>query len=214
MLELLIAIPSSIFHFIIFVKVKKDLYIIAGCNGAGKTTASFTILPEILNCKEFVNADEIAKGLSPFQPEKVSIEAGRIMLQRINELLNSEENFAFETTLATKSYRSKIFLAKKKGYTVTLLFFWLRNIDLAIERVRTRVIEGGHYIESEIIRRRYINGIKNLFEIYLPIADEIMIFDNSEGKHDLIAEKTIQSELEVLNKVKFNQLKSYYEKGA
>jgi predicted ABC-type ATPase len=194
--------------------VNKDLYIIAGCNGAGKTTASFTILPEILNCKEFVNADEIAKGLSPFQPEKVSIEAGRIMLQRINDLLNSEENFAFETTLATKSYRSKIFLAKKKGYTVTLLFFWLRNIDLAIERVRTRVLEGGHYIESEIIRRRYINGIKNLFEIYLPIADEIMIFDNSEGKHDLIAEKTIQSELEVLNKVKFNQLKSYYEKGA
>lgn len=194
--------------------MNKDLYIIAGCNGAGKTTASFTILPEILNCKEFVNADEIAKGLSPFQPEKVSFEAGRIMLQRINELLNSEENFAFETTLATKSYRSKIFLAKKKGYTVTLLFFWLRNIDLAIERVRTRVIEGGHYIESEIIRRRYINGIKNLFEIYLPIADEIMIFDNSEGKHDLIAEKTIQSELEVLNKVKFNQLKSYYEKGA
>jgi predicted ABC-type ATPase len=194
--------------------VKKDLYIIAGCNGAGKTTASFTILPEILNCKEFVNADEIAKGLSPFQPEKVSIEAGRIMLERINYLLNSQENFAFETTLATKSYRSKIFLAKEKGYNVTLLFFWLRNADLAIERVRTRVIEGGHHIETEVIRRRYKNGIKNLFEIYLPIADEIMIFDNSEGKHDLIAEKTIESEIEVLNKVKFNQLKSYYEERA
>jgi predicted ABC-type ATPase len=194
--------------------VKKDLYIIAGCNGAGKTTASFTILPEILNCKEFVNADEIAKGLSPFQPEKVSIEAGRIMLERINDLLNSQENFAFETTLATKSYRSKIFLAREKGYNVTLLFFWLRNADLAIERVRTRVIEGGHHIETEVIRRRYKNGIKNLFEIYLPIADEIMIFDNSEGKHDLIAEKTIESEIEVLNKVKFNQLKSYYEESA
>ena len=148
--------------------MKKDLYIIAGCNGAGKTTASFTILPEILNCKEFVNADEIAKGLSPFQPEKVSIEAGRIMLERINDLLNSQENFAFETTLATKSYRSKIFLAREKGYNVTLLFFWLRNADLAIERVRTRVIEGGHHIETEVIRRRYKNGIKNLFEIYLP----------------------------------------------
>lgn len=194
--------------------MKKDLYIIAGCNGAGKTTASFTILPEILNCKEFVNADEIAKGLSPFQPEKVSIEAGRIMLERINYLLNSQENFAFETTLATKSYRSKIFLAKEKGYNVTLLYFWLRNADLAIERVRTRVIEGGHHIETEVIRRRYKNGIKNLFEIYLPIADEIMIFDNSEGKHDLIAEKTIESEIEVLNKVKFNQLKSYYEERA
>ena len=194
--------------------MKKDLYIIAGCNGAGKTTASFTILPEILNCKEFVNADEIAKGLSPFQPEKVSIEAGRIMLERINDLLNSQENFAFETTLATKSYRSKIFLAREKGYNVTLLFFWLRNADLAIERVRTRVIEGGHHIETEVIRRRYINGIKNLFEIYLPIADEIMIFDNSEGKHDLIAEKTIESEIEVLNKIKFNQLKSYYDESA
>jgi predicted ABC-type ATPase len=194
--------------------VKKDLYIIAGCNGAGKTTASFTILPEILNCKEFVNADEIAKGLSPFQPEKVSIEAGRIMLERINDLLNSQENFAFETTLATKSYRSKIFLAREKGYNVTLLFFWLRNADLAIERVRTRVIEGGHHIETEVIRRRYKNGIKNLFEIYLPIVDEIMIFDNSEGKHDLIAEKTIEFEIEVLNKVKFNLLKSYYDESA
>lgn len=194
--------------------MSKDLYIIAGCNGAGKTTASFTILPDILNCKEFVNADEIAKGLSPFQPEKVSIEAGRIMLERINDLLNSQENFAFETTLATKSYRSKIFLARTKGYNVTLLFFWLRNVDLAIERVRTRVIEGGHHIETDVIRRRYKNGIKNLFEIYLPIADEIMIFDNSEGKHDLIAEKTIESEIEVLNKVKFNQLKSYYEENA
>jgi predicted ABC-type ATPase len=194
--------------------VKKDLYIIAGCNGAGKTTASFTILPEILNCKEFVNADEIAKGLSPFQPEKVSIEAGRIMLERINDLLNSQENFAFETTLATRSYKSKIFLAKEKGYHVTLLFFWLRNVDLAIERVKTRVLEGGHHVENEVIRRRYKKGIKNLFEIYLPIADEVMIFDNSEGKHDLIAEKTIESDIEVLNKVKFNQLKSYDEESA
>jgi predicted ABC-type ATPase len=194
--------------------VKKDLYIIAGCNGAGKTTASFTILPEILNCKEFVNADEIAKGLSPFQPEKVSIEAGRIMLERINDLMNSQENFAFETTLATRSYKSKIFLAKEKGYHVTLLFFWLRNVDLAIERVKTRVLEGGHHVENEVIRRRYKKGIKNLFEIYLPIADEVMIFDNSEGKHDLIAEKTIESDIEVLNKVKFNQLKSYDEESA
>jgi predicted ABC-type ATPase len=112
--------------------VKKDLYIIAGCNGAGKTTASFTILPNILNCREFVNADEIARGLSPFQPEKVSFEAGRIMIERINDLLNSKENFAFETTLATRSYRSKIFLAKEKGYNLTLLFFWLQNVILLL----------------------------------------------------------------------------------
>jgi predicted ABC-type ATPase len=102
--------------------MKKNLSIIAGCNGAGKTTASFTILPEILDCKEFVNADEIAKGLSPFQPEKVSFEAGRIMLRRINELLGTNENFAFETTLATKSYKSKILEAKAKKLQCNLTF--------------------------------------------------------------------------------------------
>jgi predicted ABC-type ATPase len=190
--------------------MKKNLYIIAGCNGAGRTTASFTILPEILDCKEFVNADEIAKGLSPFQPEKVSFEAGRIMLKRINELLETNENFAFETTLATKSYKSKIAKAKNKNYYVTLLFFWLQNVDLAIERVKTRVIEGGHNIETEVIKRRYINGIKNLFEIYLPITDEVMIFDNSEGKHDLIAKKTLETEIDIFSETKFNKLKNYY----
>ena len=193
--------------------MKKNLYIIAGCNGAGKTTASFTILPEILDCKEFVNADEIAKGLSPFQPEKVSFESGRIMLRRINELLESNENFAFETTLATKSYKSKIVEAKSKNYNVTLLFFWLQNVDLAIERVKTRVIEGGHNIELEVIKRRYKNGIKNLFDIYLPIVDEAMIFDNSEGKHNLIAEKTLDSEIDILNQLKFDKLKNYYHEG-
>jgi predicted ABC-type ATPase len=193
--------------------MKKNLYIIAGCNGAGKTTASFTILPEILDCKEFVNADEIAKGLSPFQPEKVSFEAGRIMLRRINELLESNENFAFETTLATKSYKSKVIEAKSKNYNVTLLFFWLQNVDLAIERVKTRVLEGGHNIELDVIKRRYLNGIKNLFEIYLPIVDEAMIFDNSEGKHDLIAEKTFDSEIDILNQTKFDKLKNYYHEA-
>ncbi|HEX8561955.1 MAG TPA: zeta toxin family protein [Flavobacterium sp.] len=194
--------------------MKKNLYIISGCNGAGKTTASFTILPEILNCKEFVNADEIAKGLSPFQPEKVSFESGRIMLRRINELLEQRENFAFETTLATKSYRSKVAEAKENGYNVTLLFFWLRNVDLAIERVKTRVDEGGHNIETPVIKRRYINGINNLFDIYLPIVDEAMIFDNSEGKHILIAEKTFDAEIEVLDVNKFNILKTYYNEKA
>ena len=188
---------------------EKNLYIIAGCNGAGKTTASFTILPEILDCKEFVNADEIAKGLSPFQPEKVSFEAGRIMLHRINELLSQNENFAFETTLSTRSYKNKILEAKKKNYNVTLLFFWLKNPELAKERVKIRVIEGGHNIPEDVIERRYYKGIKNLFEIYLSIVDQILIFDNSEGKHNLIAEISTSDELNTLNEIKFNELKSY-----
>jgi predicted ABC-type ATPase len=189
----------------------KKLYIIAGCNGAGKTTASFTILPEILDCKEFVNADEIAKGLSPFQPEKVSFEAGRIMLNRINELLSENENFAFETTLSTKSYKSKINEAKDKGYRVILLFFWLQYIELAKERVKIRVSEGGHNIEPEVIERRYIRGIKNLFDIYLPIVDGAFIFDNSEAQHELIADKQIDNSLNIANVDKFNHLKNYYD---
>jgi predicted ABC-type ATPase len=191
--------------------VDKKLYIIAGCNGAGKTTASFTILPEILDCREFVNADEIAKGLSPFQPEKVSFEAGRIMLHRINELLANNVNFAFETTLSTKSYKNKILTARKNGYRVTLLFFWLQSIDLAKERVKTRVIEGGHNIEPEVIERRFIKGIKNLFEIYLPIVDGALIFDNSEGSHELIADKQNNEPIIIFNDDKFNHLKSFYD---
>uniref|UniRef100_UPI00404A3B8F zeta toxin family protein n=1 Tax=Flavobacterium sp. TaxID=239 RepID=UPI00404A3B8F len=189
--------------------VDKDLYIIAGCNGAGKTTASFTILPEIINCKEFVNADEIAKGLSPFQPEKVAFESGRIMLNRIDELFNENRSFAFETTLSTKSYKSKIFKAKEKGYTVTLLFFWLQNVELAKERVKIRVSEGGHNIEPDIIERRYHNGIKNLFKIYLPIVNGLFIYDNSEGKHELLAFKTMDEKLNIIDKHKFELLKSY-----
>lgn len=120
-----------------------NLYIIAGCNGAGKTTASYTVLPEMLNCEEFINADEIAKGLSPFNPEKAAIESGRIMLNKIQRLIEAGTDFAFETTLSTKSYVKIIQKAREKGYDITLLFFWLDSIELAIERVKTRVIEGG-----------------------------------------------------------------------
>ena len=162
-----------------------------------------------MNCKEFVNADEIAKGLSPFQPEKVAFESGRIMLKRINELLNSNENFAFETTLATKSYKSKVIEAQNKNYKVTLLFFWLQNVELAIERVKIRVQEGGHNIENNIIKRRYIRGIQNLFKIYLPIVDEVLIFDNSFANQELIAEKKLKLNLAILNIKKYNKLYNY-----
>lgn len=190
---------------------KKNLYIIAGCNGAGKTTASFTILPEIIECKEFVNADEIARGLSPFQPEKVAFEAGRIMMNRINELLNENISFAFETTLSTRSYKNKILKAKEQGYTITLLFFWLNNIKLAKERVKMRVQEGGHNIPTEVIERRYLKGIHNLFTIYLPIVNNALIFDNSYGKHELVAQKITSNNFVIINKEKYNQLKVFYD---
>jgi predicted ABC-type ATPase len=184
----------------------KTIYIIAGCNGAGKTTASFTILPDIIDCKEFVNADEIAKGLSPFHPENVAIESGRIMLHRINELIEHEQDFAFETTLSTKSYRQKLVSAKKLGYQVCLLFLWLNSSDLAIERVGIRVLEGGHNIDNEVIKRRYVRGIRNLFEIYLPIADNALIFDNSFGIPELVYQKNFDQEL-ILNAFKFDEIR-------
>ena len=192
--------------------MSKQLYIIAGCNGAGKTTASFTILPEVLNCKEFINADEIAKGLSPFQPESVAMQAGRIMLARMDELLQKGETFAFETTLATKSYKQKIEWAQANGYEVTLLFFWLRNVTMAKERVAQRVAEGGHSIPSETIERRYHNGIANLFAIYMNMVDICYIFDNSEGERTPIAKKYKGGKEIIYNTDLYNQMKDSYEK--
>ena len=186
----------------------KRLYIISGCNGAGKTTASFNILPDLLNCKEFVNADEIARGLSPFQPEKVSIEAGRLMLKRIQELINSNQDFSFETTLSTKSFLNTIKNARSVGYYVTLIFFWLESVELAKNRVQKRVLEGGHNIEPDVIERRYKAGIKNLFNIYLDSVDSLLIFDNSKPESELIAEKEIENEkFKIHNSQKFNTIK-------
>lgn len=182
--------------------MKPNLYIIAGCNGAGKTTASFTILPEILDCKEFVNADEIARGLSPFNPESVAIKAGKLMLERINLLFESKVNFAFETTLATKSYKHKIIKAKELGYKVILIFFWLENVELAIQRVKIRVAEGGHNIPNDVIESRYFAGIKNLFDIYLPIIDEAMIFDNTNPKPELLFTKS-NNDINIISPNKF-----------
>lgn len=188
----------------------KNIYIIAGCNGAGKTTASYTILPEILNCKEFVNADEIAKGLSPFQPEKVAFESGRIMLERIDVLLSSDESFAFETTLSTKTYKQRLLKAKDLGFTIKLLFFWLPSIEMAINRVAIRVSEGGHNIPNDIVARRYKRGIVNLFKIYLPLCDSFLILDNEEEAL-VIAKGTINQKIEIMNEVKWNLINSTNE---
>ncbi|MDY6374182.1 MAG: zeta toxin family protein [Bacteroidales bacterium] len=167
----------------------KQIFIIAGPNGAGKTTASRTILPDILHCTEFVNADEIAKGLSPFNPEGVSIQAGRIMLKRIEELLQHNSSFAFETTLSTKSYVSLIRKAKAYGYVITLLFFYLPSAEHAAKRVMQRVLEGGHNIPYDIIVRRYSRGLENLMKLYVPICDAWFIYDNSSSYQiNLIAE--------------------------
>lgn len=184
----------------------KKLYIISGCNGAGKTTASYTVLPEMLNCREFVNADEIARGISPFQPEKAAIDAGRIMLGRIKELLRQKADFAFETTLASKSYKKLITEAQEKGYFVTLVYFWLNSPELAVERVKSRVKEGGHSVPEDVIYRRYWSGIKNLSSIYLPLSDYWIIIDNSEPPFEIIAEGYKSIEINIAKKDAYNKI--------
>ena len=165
------------------------LFIISGCNGAGKTTASYTILPNMLNCGNFVNADEIARGLSPFNPEK-------------------GQDFAIETTLATRSYVNLIRKAQSQGYVVTLLYFWLNMPSLAVERVKLRVESGGHNVSEESIRRRYDMGIKNLFHLYIPVCEYWMIIDNSNSPV-IICEGGKNITTKIHNKTLFNQLINY-----
>jgi predicted ABC-type ATPase len=176
-----------------------NLYIIAGCNGAGKTTASYAILPEILHCREFVNADNIAAGLSPFNVTAVAMEAGRIMLDRIDELLDLGADFAIETTLSTRSYKLLIGKAKTRHYKVTLLYFWLSSPLVAIERVAVRVAKGGHHISDETVERRYYRGLKNLFDIYIPICDHWAVVNSMGHLLNVIAEGNFDSEPVVRN---------------
>ena len=187
----------------------KHLYIIAGPNGAGKTTASYSVLPKILQCREFVNADEIARGLSPFNPESVAIEAGRLMLSRIAELLRRNESFSIETTLATRSYFKLIEKAHQQGYEVTLLFFWLKTPEQAIERVAERVSKGGHNIPRDIIIRRYYEGIDNLFRIYMPIVDTWILVDNSVTPRGIIATGGMNQKMIINNEVEFKKIEAY-----
>jgi predicted ABC-type ATPase len=171
-----------------------NLYIIAGCNGAGKTTSALTILPEILSCREFVNADAIAVGLSPFDPESVAIEAGKLMLGRIDNLMKINADFAVETTLSSKGYKSLIQRAKEIDYKVTLLFFWLNSSELAIQRVSSRVAKGGHNIPIDTIKRRYIRGIQNFMSVYKHEVDNWLLLDNSESESIIIADSYNQKE--------------------
>jgi predicted ABC-type ATPase len=132
-----------------------NLYLIGGCNGAGKTTAALTVLPNVLNCQEYVNADAIAAGLSPLNPDAMARQAGRLMLQRIRELIQAGVDFSFESTLAARSFAPLLQDCKSAGYVIHLAYFWLRSPELAISRVARRVASGGHSIPEETIRRRY-----------------------------------------------------------
>lgn len=185
---------------------EKKLYIIAGCNGAGKTTASKRFLPDLTDCIEFINADEIAFKLCPENVESVAFVSGRMMLDRISNLLSSGMTFAFETTLSTKSYKETIIYAQSIVYNVILIFYWLNSVELAINRVESRVIKGGHHIDIEVIRRRYKRGIINLFQIYITLVNECLIFDNTNVDYELFAIKTNLSIFYIINPEKWKVL--------
>jgi len=173
---------------------------LAGPNGAGKTTNSRAILADTLKTMIFVNADVIAQGLAAFNPEAAALEAGRVMLKWIKELTASRTSFAFETTLAARSYARQIKEWQASGYTFQLYYFWLSNEDLAVSRVAFRVERGGHNIPEATIRQRYQRSLNNLFQLYLPLADVWQVYNNSlQGKAQLVAEKTAGNEAQVVD---------------
>ncbi len=162
-----------------------QVIIIAGPDGAGKTTTAPVLLDKALRIDHFVNADTIAAGLSAFAPEKAAIQAGKAMLERIHHLANNNENFAFETTLASRTFAPWIAKLRENGYFFHLTFLLLESPDLAVSRVAERVKMGGHNVPEETIRRRYTSGLKNFFNLYEPLADSWQMYDNSKASNPI-----------------------------
>ena len=166
-----------------------NLYIIAGPNGSGKTTFVKKFLPGYVKCLNFVNADLIASGLSPFSPDSAAIKAGRLMLDEIDAFRKQGVDFAFETTLSGRTYVKLLQEMRESGYKVHVYFLWLRNVALALNRVAERVSMGGHDVPAQTIQRRFDRSLHNLFHLYRPLLDSWVLFDNSEDTPHVIAEK-------------------------
>jgi predicted ABC-type ATPase len=168
----------------------KEIIILGGPNGAGKTTAAQELLPRELAIRTFVNADDIARELSPSNPEQASIAAGRLMIEQMRGLVRSGESFAFEITCAGRAYARWLRECQVSGWRVTLIFLWLPTPELALDRVARRVREGGHNIPRDVVIKRWKRGIANMRHLYLPLSDIAAIHDNSDATRVLIAERT------------------------
>ena len=199
-------------HYLNGKERRPNLYIIAGPNGAGKTTFARKFLPDYAKCLEFVNVDLIANGISPFDPERAALRAGRIMLDQIHSLGNRGQDFGFETTLSGKSYlRLLEELKQKKGYNIHLFFLWISSVKLALERIKLRVQQGGHSIPEAVVRRRFSKGISNFFHFYRLIVDRWIIFNNSGDVPEVIAFEE-SGKLEIVDPGLFAILSEYKEK--
>ncbi len=189
-----------------------NVVVIAGANGSGKSTAAPALLRDYLGITEFVNADVIAHGLSGFGSENVALSAGRIMLQRLHHLAASEVDFAFETTLAARTFAPWLRDLRQHGYQTHLLFLWLPSAEMAIARVESRVQSGGHHVADDLVRRRYVAGLRNFFALYRPIVDTWRMFDNSgRDGYELIAQESTPDSLLVNNETIWAILADTYQ---
>ncbi len=167
---------------------RPNVIMLAGPNGAGKTTSSRSLLKGVLDVTTFVNADIIAQGLAGFDPESAAWEASRIMLERLDDLAEKRQDFAFETTLAARSYVPRIEKWRSEGYVLQLYYFWLPSADLAVQRVADRVEQGGHHVPEETVRHRYRQSLRNLFALYMPLADVWNVYLNEQrGMPEFVA---------------------------
>lgn len=183
----------------------RSVYIIAGPNGSGKTTFANKFLPNYAKCPNFVNADLIAQGLSPFAPHAAAIKAGRLVLEQVYNLADKNADFAFETTLAGKSYLRFLKILKKKGYTINLFFLWIPNVELALSRIKDRVASGGHDVPALDVKRRFNRGIYNFFKFYKPLSDTWLLFNNADAIPRFIA-KEKAGKTEVVDKELFEKI--------
>jgi predicted ABC-type ATPase len=181
----------------------KDVVMIGGPNGAGKTTWAYRRLSPTLGIREFVNADEIARGISPLDPEASAIGAGRLMLDRLNELIDAGDSFAFETTCSGRGHARLLERCRTEGYRITLIFLWLPSADVALARVARRVGRGGHRIPDEVVMRRYSAGLRNMRDLYVPLADIALIYDNSDERGDLIGSRQLNRPFEVHDEIRW-----------
>lgn len=191
-------------HFVRQV-LNRNIYIIAGSNGSGKTTFAKRFLPDYARCRHFVNSDLIAQGLSPFSPQVVAMKAGRLVLERINDLAGKGLDFGFETTLAGKFYINRLKDLRRNGYSLHLFFLWIPTVELAIARIKDRVADGGHNVPAQDVQRRFFRGIHNLFKFYRPLLDSWMLLDNSSIMPSLIA-KEKANQLTIVDKDLFEKI--------
>ncbi|MCQ2170560.1 MAG: zeta toxin family protein [Bacteroidales bacterium] len=182
-----------------------NLYIISGCNGSGKTTASYSLLPKMLGCNEFVNSDEFAKSISPFDPNAAAVGASRFMLQKISYMLERQKDFGIETTLATRTLTGILQRAREQGYRITIIYLWLESPELAVDRIRRRVQSGGHNITTDTVQRRYSAGLHYFFETYKPMADRWVLADNTRPPFAVVAEGSAEMTI-VRNRKKYEQI--------